>query len=120
MVQTGSVRIDGIGAVSFEASEAFANPYIAVELTSTGAVAVATAEADVIGITQSDYPTQAGEHIAVKSNGYTMATAGDSIAIGDTLEVGANGKLVVADEGQVVAISLSEGEDGDHIEVLLK
>lgn len=120
MTYTGAVKNDGIKAVSFITSVELATPYLAVKLSAGNTVNLATAELGIIGITQWDYPTEANDHIAVKSTWYTLATAGDTVWIGDELEVGTGGKLIVADEGVVVATCLSVAEDGDYIEVLLK
>lgn len=60
-----------------------------------------------------------GEMLAVDVLGTSIAIAGAEVSIGDGLEVGANGRLVVVDNGALVARALSAGGAGAAIEVLL-
>lgn len=79
--------------------------------------AVAGAGAAMRGLAATDAAD--GDHLAVDVLGTGIAIAGETIAEGVALEVGASGRLVVKDSGALVARALTAGQSGERIEVLL-
>lgn len=86
----------------------------AVSYTGT----VPNAGATALGIAETD--AAIGEQVAVSVHGTAIAEAGGAFVVGDQLQVGTGGKLVLQTTGTVVARAMqAAAADGDLVEVLL-
>jgi len=86
----------------------------------TGAGAHAVAGGNTLGV--SRFKAASGGYFTADVVGTAVVTAGGAIPAGAPIEVGANGKAIVLDEGVQVARAApgaSAAADGDPIEVLL-
>lgn len=104
-------------------------PILSLSVTSSGANSAncaitpvydaAAAGENTLGICRSDAAD--GEQVTVDVLGTTIAKAGASCSVGDSLKVTTGGKLIPwATSGAKVAIALeAAAADGDLIEVLL-
>ncbi|MEN8721863.1 MAG: capsid cement protein [Alphaproteobacteria bacterium] len=103
-------------------------PIFALSVSTTVAVAytqpvlpdgtVAGAGEAIVGLAQRDAENNV---VGVTVVGLAVGTAGAAIAIGDELEVGADGKLVPLAAGVSVGIAMeAAAADGDKFSVLLK
>lgn len=121
MTKSLPVRQDGIMPVTFTAT-AVIPQYTAVSLDTTveESCKVSLADTAILGISQRAADV-AGEYLAVKCDGFTLATAGAAFAIGAELVVGTAGKLVTAVATDVVvAIATQEAfANLDVVEVKL-
>lgn len=124
MSYTGSVHIDGIKPVSFiyTGSAGLDTPYLAQKLNLSNVNTVQTAGADeeIFGIAQEQNPIRVGEHLAIKTTGFTLAVAGETLAIGDKIKAGADGKIVVATTGDIAfGVCLSNVDADEYAEINL-
>lgn len=94
--------------------------YLFVGVNSSGqAVKIASQGADAIGVLQ-DNPGAAGYVGVVAIGGICKVKAGATIAAGNKLTTGADGRAEVAATGDfVVGWAISGGADGEIIEMLL-
>jgi hypothetical protein len=121
MSKTGAVRYEGIQSVSYTAGEAFTTRYAFAKLPAAEDTVNLADEAtdEIIGVAQRE--AAVGEEVAVKTMGYSLITCGETIAIGDYLRPGTDGKAFVADAtGDLkVARALQAGAAGDKIECVI-
>lgn len=80
-----------LGCISLKAKDAITTSKVAVKLGAYG-IEVAGADDEAIGILQD--PVKAGEAARVAVQGISMAVAGETLAVGDNVVPGANGKCV--------------------------
>lgn len=86
-------------------------------VTQSGAYAGAGAKC--FGFTTEDAEA-IGAQVPCDVMGTTIAEVGAAVALDASLEVGANGKLITATAGVVVAKAMqAAGADGDKIEVMI-
>lgn len=92
---------------------------LAAERFVTGNGSYATARQGAIGTTTTT--AALGALVAVDAFGTTVATAGAAFAKDASLAVGANGKAVAAEAGDVIVARALQAAtaDGDRVEVLL-
>lgn len=104
------------------------NPLLPLTVTATGAVtknrfvsyagAHATAAAAALGVSRTG--AAIGEDFTADTLGTALVEAGEVIAIGGAVEVGAAGKAAALDAGVTVARArTAAAADGDLIEVML-
>lgn len=80
---------------------------------------VATAETGAHGVVLTD--AQAGEVVAVTVLGTAVVKASTELTAGQSLKVGENGTLAVANGAdKVVAIAIEDAGEGQEVTVLLK
>ena len=93
--------------------------YRFVKLNGNGQAIIAVAAEDAIGVTQ-EKDTQ-GHSTTIGVYGVSRVIAGGAVGAGAKVEVGADGKAVVASAGVVVGQAFSSSSaDGEMISVLLK
>ncbi len=101
---------------------------LTVAVTATGIAAdtfagfdgtTAAAGARAFGVVNDQYA--AGEYAPVVVQGTAVVIAAEAIAVGQDVQVGADGQAAVATTGVVVGVALTAAAAaGDRIEVLLK
>jgi hypothetical protein len=93
--------------------------YTAVSINSSGDAIGATSAVNCLGIIQNtpDGSTDTAASIAV--SGISRAVLGGTVTVGEQLQVGSNGALVVLDGGTAVALALQAGASGDTVSVYL-
>lgn len=84
-------------------------------VTATGAVAAAGAEAIGCAVTDADI----GDDFAVDVLGTTTGIAGVALTAGQRVEVGADGKLIVAASGASFGIALFGAGADSPVEILI-
>lgn len=91
--------------------------YAPVALDAQGRAVPAAAGAVAIGIAQrAALATERA--VAVRTGGYSYATAGGAIAAGARVAAGANGTVVSATEGEVLGFAdTASAASGDRIEI---
>lgn len=94
--------------------------YLFVGINSSGQAAkIASQGADAVGVLQ-DNPGAAGRVGNVAIGGICKVMAGDTIAAGNKLTTGADGRAEVAATGDfVIGWAISAGADGEIIDMLL-
>ena len=82
-----------------------------VKVNSDGNVEYATAGTDpIVGVTYNEAP--AGAPVSITGSGIVMVTAGESVAAGDFVTAGEEGKAAVAEDGPFMALT---GADADGL-----
>jgi len=102
------------------AADLSANQFQAVKVVSSSGTKVNIPSAsgdDIIGILQN--APESNEAAEVMVTGVSKAKLGDTVAIGDKLQIDASGRLVPVGAGQVVARSLAVGAVNEIVSVLL-
>lgn len=94
--------------------------YTFVNFTAAGDLTIdsATAAKSAVGVIQE--PNGVGEPAQVMVQGISFVQLGGTVAAGDDVEVGADGKAVKASAGAVVGICVAGGDTGAIGSVLLK
>lgn len=120
MTKSLPVRQDGIMPVTFIAT-AVIPQYTAVSLDATAeeSCKVSLADTSILGISQRATDV-VGEYLAVKCDGFTLATAGAAFVIGTELVVGTAGKLVAAVATDIVVAIATQASDADEDVVEVK
>lgn len=81
--------------------------YTAVKPDASAGMVACPAGEMAVGILQT--PGIAGEPCAVMVTGVTLVTFGDTVAVGDAVEVGTDGKVIKANTGKIIGVCLVGG-----------
>lgn len=101
------------------AADLSAKQYFGVEVNTSGQAALAGNGEDIIGVLQNK-PDAAGEPATIAISGITKASAGGTIAAGDSVGLDANGEFVSAATGDAcVGVALESAVDGDIFPLLI-
>lgn len=124
MSYTGSVHIDGIKPVTFiyAGSATIDTPYLAQKLvlSTANAVDVADQSEEIFGIAQEQNPIRVGEHLAIKTQGFTLALVGETLKIGDKIRAGIEGVVTLANAGdRAFGVCLSNVDEYEYAEIYL-
>lgn len=99
------------------AGEAIDSPAF-LAISATGKVAAAGTNALGIALPGNDEAVAAGDDIDIQIKDIGIWTAGEAVAVGDELTVGAGGKAAKAISGKfILAVALEAAKEGQRIKV---
>lgn len=113
-------QINNTAVYVFKAAEVMADPRCkAITVTADGAKIATGSTAPIMGVAliTNDFPIQIGEDVHVQIKEIGLIELGATVAPGQAVTAGAQGKGAVASTGHALGVAMSAGVAGDKIPV---